>query len=70
MNSESNNISQRGRGGPVWLDVPLDVQGAPFPKQKSLDYKNQNLEDNDVDLKKVAQKIMARLNKPNVLYCL
>ena len=56
-------LAKEGRGGPVWLDVPLDVQGAPFPKQKSLDYKNQNLEDNDVDLKKVAQKIMARLNK-------
>ena len=35
-------IAKDGRAGPVWLDVPLDVQGAPFssrPSQQALTQK-------------------------------
>ncbi len=27
-------LAQSGRGGPVWIDVPLDVQGAPIDPEK------------------------------------
>ena len=28
------NLARGGRGGPVWIDVPLDIQGAPIDPSK------------------------------------
>lgn len=30
------HLAKSGRAGPVWIDVPLDVQGAPLDKQNAL----------------------------------
>ena len=59
-------LAREGRGGPVWLDIPLDVQGAPFPEQKPLD-ENTFAPNKDVtDLDAVAVEIMNMLKMQNV----
>ncbi len=37
------NIAKTGRCGPVWIDVPLDVQGAPIFPDELLKYKNKTI---------------------------
>ena len=54
-------LAKEGRGGPVWLDIPLDVQGAPFPEQKPLDENTLALNEDVTDLDAVAVDIMNRL---------
>ena len=34
------HIASEGRPGPVWLDIPLDVQGAYIDVEKCLPYPN------------------------------
>lgn len=31
-------LAKTGRPGPVWIDVPIDVQGAPYEKNKQLSF--------------------------------
>lgn len=67
-------IAKSGRPGPVWIDVPLDVQGS-FVEEKNLinfDQKEVELsfETDGEELKKVVAKILNKLGKSKrpVLY--
>ena len=33
------NIANEGRPGPVWIDIPLDVQSKKYQTQKSKNFK-------------------------------
>jgi acetolactate synthase I/II/III large subunit len=60
---EAYDHATSGRKGPVWIDVPLDVQGAPFKKSK-YSY-SRSIEDvnNNWDLEKVV-KLLLNAKKP------
>jgi len=40
---EAYHIAKEGRAGPVWIDVPLDVQGAPLSLDGLPAWKNSNI---------------------------
>ncbi|WP_297417019.1 thiamine pyrophosphate-binding protein [Clostridium sp.] len=40
-----------GRMGPVWLDIPLDVQAAMIDEEKLMGYEEENIEEKDISSK-------------------
>ena len=65
-------LSNHGRKGPVWLDVPLDVQGAEIDEKnlRHFDKEKENLEKvkelDDITAKKILDKIK-QANAPLIL---
>jgi acetolactate synthase-1/2/3 large subunit len=51
------HLAQTGRRGPVWLDLPLDVQGAVIDPEELRGYDPEAEEDNRVSEKLLADKI-------------
>lgn len=59
-------ISNSGRPGPVWIDVPLDVQGAEVQEYKKYTFKQPEPE---IDIKKInkVKKLLLESSKPLVI---
>ena len=55
-------ISKQGRPGPVWLDIPLDVQAQKFSKKK-INFKINETSSNNKSLKKNDKKKILRVHK-------
>jgi acetolactate synthase-1/2/3 large subunit len=55
-------ISKQGRPGPVWLDIPLDVQSQKFSK-KNINFKINETFSNNKSLKKNDKKKILRVHK-------
>jgi acetolactate synthase-1/2/3 large subunit len=55
-------ISKQGRPGPVWLDIPLDVQSQKFSKKK-INFKINETFSNNKSLKKKDKKKILRVHK-------
>jgi acetolactate synthase-1/2/3 large subunit len=55
-------ISKQGRPGPVWLDIPLDVQSQKFSK-KRINFKINETFSNNKSLKKKDKKKILRVHK-------
>ncbi len=66
-------LSRSGRAGPVWIDVPLDVQGAPIEMNELQGWSKEELDDN-TQLKKIIpeqltqlESLLAEAERPLVL---
>ena len=55
---EAYKQATTGRKGPVWIDVPLDVQGAPYSEHKACVSKHVKDVNNDFELDKVISLIL------------
>ena len=50
---EAYDQATSGRKGPVWIDVPLDVQGAPYVESKNVYSKSVEAANNTWDIDKI-----------------
>lgn len=57
------SLALSGRPGPVWLDIPLDVQGATIDENKLESYKKPKQILEDPDLNKKINKLIRLINK-------
>lgn len=57
-------LAQTGRPGPVWIDIPLDVQGAMIDENALHEFRlsEENLQDNDDKLGQQVEKVVNLLN--------
>jgi acetolactate synthase-1/2/3 large subunit len=62
---EAYCIAREGRAGPVWIDVPLDVQGALIESEELLPWsvKNPNIEGADVLTNEIISEIQSLIEK-------
>lgn len=63
------NLARGGRGGPVWIDVPLDIQGAPIDPSK-LPGMDSPLPDHPTPANKVIKQLcslLSRAERPLIL---
>lgn len=51
------NVATSGRPGPVWIDIPLDVQGASVSKKKEQTFRPHVVHPKDSDIKDVCAMI-------------
>jgi len=60
-------LAKSGRPGPVWLDIPLDIQASIIDRKllKGFDSKSENSSGNEKDLKKAVKKVIELLKKSN-----
>ncbi|MBI5619669.1 thiamine pyrophosphate-binding protein, partial [Candidatus Gottesmanbacteria bacterium] len=57
-------LAKTGRPGPVWLDIPLDVQGAKIDPLKLKHFKPEEIRpDYEIDKKKLQQLVRQTLDK-------
>lgn len=56
-------LATHGRKGPVWIDIPLDVQASLVDENQLSHYKPEEVEKKKVDLKQVVQQTMKTLKK-------
>ena len=68
---EAHHTAKDGRSGPVWIDVPLDVQGAPvspedLPSWKEINDKNKAREISTNVIEDI-KDLIAKANRPLVL---
>lgn len=56
-------LAKSGRPGPVWLDIPLDVQNAKIDPDNLLGFVDENVEETwrETDLKNAAKEIIERV---------
>ena len=63
--NKAYDIAKSGRPGPVWLDIPLDIQGSNVDKTELLEYKlsyqNPSIEKNQID---ELEKLLKESKKP------
>ncbi|HEY4359041.1 MAG TPA: thiamine pyrophosphate-binding protein [Acidobacteriaceae bacterium] len=63
---KAHYLAMNGRPGPVWIDIPLDVQAAPLPEPETLrsfdPVEHQAAQKND-NLKDEVERIVAELQK-------
>lgn len=57
------SLAESGRKGPVWLDIPLDVQGAMIDETKLEHFVPENKESDNGKIKKYASKTISLLKK-------
>jgi len=62
-------IAKNGRKGPVWIDIPLDIQAAIVDPNKLNSFKNPNLNENNVTDKLIENviKMISESNRPVIL---
>lgn len=58
---EAIYVATSGRPGPVWLDIPLDVQGAIVEEDDMMPYSHQLSEDNTDTLRRYIDSVIERL---------
>lgn len=59
-----------GRAGPVWLDIPLDVQAAPIDPDKLVGFQHPSDSDGPVDLSQAIEKLeklLVKAKRPLIL---
>jgi len=58
--AKAENVSKTGRPGPVWLDIPMDIQGAEYPNQVHIIVSKEYYEDPvDSNLENIVRRIDA-----------
>lgn len=59
------HLAQSGRPGPVWLDIPMNVQGAKIDPEQLIGYDPQedHISSPDTDLVQISQQILDRLQQ-------
>ena len=65
------NTALSGRPGPVWIDVPIDIQGSKYNKETQIQFKKQvikkfNNKNLDSDVEKVI-KLLKKSKRPAIL---
>ncbi len=57
-------LATHGRQGPVWLDIPLDIQGALVDEKNFKEFKESEINlDFSIDKKKLSSLVMKTINK-------
>ena len=68
---EAYHIAKDGRAGPVWIDVPLDVQGAPVTLQELPIWINNNISNKETEFLnnqiKDIQNLISNAQRPLIL---
>jgi acetolactate synthase I/II/III large subunit len=68
---EAYHIAKDGRAGPVWIDVPLDVQGAPVSLDELPAWKNNNISNEVKEVPnhviKDIQNLISNADRPLIL---
>ena len=76
LNSKSNienelnkalEISENGRPGPVWIDIPLDIQSKKFINKKNKKFKPQKIKKIKIDNIKKIYSMITKSHRPLIL---
>lgn len=54
-------LAREGRQGPVWIDIPIDIQGMSIDEEELISFQPSEI-DNSVDIKHIGKQLSATVN--------